>query len=170
MSFSWIDKYVYGVIDYCYSKNIYEIYNTLEIVIKKLDKDDPFLKNCEALYIRSYFGLEIVFLRDDLDHQYERFVLSHELGHAILHTEIAEAFFNKTLINSGKLERQAHYFAYKLLDLKLDMIYHYGLTTGQIANDLCVAENSLSLILRKWTYKTIYWKGNYHEYIYKEKG
>lgn len=147
MSLSWIDEYVSGVIDYCNSRDIFEIYNTLDINIKKIDKDDLILQGDEALYIRNYSGVEIVFIRDDLPYKYEKFVLSHELGHAILHTEIAQAAYNKKLTNKGKLEKQATYFALRLLDIRLDNVYHYELTKKQIAQGLFVTEDSLNYVI-----------------------
>lgn len=120
MNLSWIDQYVDGVKEYCSSNDIYEIYNTLNIEIKKIDKDDPILKGNEAVYIRNYFGIEVVFIKDNLPYQYEKFVLAHELGHAILHIEIITAAYNSQLINQGKLERQANCFALKLLDITID--------------------------------------------------
>lgn len=142
----WIDKYVDGVIDYCYSRNIFEIYDTLGINIRKLDKDDLLLQGNDALYIRNYFDEEIVFIRDDLSFKYEKFALAHELGHAILHIEIAQAAYTNKLINKGKLERQADYFACKLLNIKLDDVYHYQLSTKQIAKDLGVNETSIKYL------------------------
>ncbi len=106
MSLSWIDEYINGTIEYCNSKDIFEIYDTLNIKIKKLKKDNVLLQEDEAIYYRSYFGVEIVFIRDDLDYQYEKFVLAHELEHAILHIKTYTAAFNKNLLNKGKLERQ----------------------------------------------------------------
>lgn len=104
MNLTWIDKYVDGVIDHCYSTDIFEIYNALSINIKRINKDDYLLQGNEALYVRNYFNIEVVFIRDDLPYKYEKFVLSHELGHAILHVEIDAATYNNKLINKGKLE------------------------------------------------------------------
>lgn len=132
-NFNWIDEYVTGLIEYCNSKDIYEIYNTLNIEILKIDKDNPTLQGNEALYIRNYFGIEVVLIRNDLPYQYEKFVLAHELGHALLHVEMAQAAFNSKLLNKGKLERQADYFALKLLDINLDEIDYEGFTIEQIA-------------------------------------
>ncbi len=143
MSLSWIDEYVDGVIDHCYSRDIFDIYNILNIDIKRVDKDDPLLQGNDALYIRSYFGLEVVFIRDDLPYQYEKFVLAHELGHAILHAEVNKAAYNSRLINKGKLEKQANYFALKLLDVSINKGVYEEYTLDQIAKDLCITENSL---------------------------
>ena len=143
MDLTWIDEYVSGVIDYCYSQDIFEIYNTLNINIERIDKDDYLLQGNEALYIRNYFGLETVFIKDDLPYKYEKFILAHELGHALLHTEIAKAAYNSKLINGGKLEKQADYFALKLLDIKIDEDLYEGYTLEQLAHGFYVTEESL---------------------------
>lgn len=147
-SFSWIDDYVDGTIDLCFSNDVYEIYKFLNINIIKLDKEDTLLCRYEAVYIRNYFGIEVVFIRDDLPHKYEKFVLAHELGHAILHVEATQAAYNGNLINKGKLEKQADYFAIKLLDIAIDRVYYEGYTCEQIAKDLCVADDSLNYIIQ----------------------
>ncbi|MDR7856344.1 MAG: ImmA/IrrE family metallo-endopeptidase [Tissierella sp.] len=146
MDLIWIDEYVDGVIDYCYSRDIFEIYNTLDISIKRLDKDDLLLRGNEALYIRNYFGLEVVFIKNNLPYKYEKFVLSHELGHALLHIEIAQAAYNSKLINKGKLEKQADYFALKLLDIEINNVNYEGLTTDQIAKKFYITEKSLGYV------------------------
>lgn len=147
MSLSWIDKYIDGVVDYCDSKDIFDIYNTVNINIKRVDKKDPILQGNDSLYIRNYFGIEIVFIRDDLHHRYEKFILAHELGHAILHTEITTAAYNNKLINKGKLERQADYFALQLLDISVNKDIYEGYTLEQIAQELYVKEECLNCIL-----------------------
>lgn len=146
MSLSWLDEYVTGIIDYCNSANITEIYDTLNIKIKKIDKDNPILRGNEAIYIRCYLDNEIVFIRDDLPSEYEKFVLAHELGHAILHTEINLAAYNSNLLVKGKYERQANYFALKLLNIELNNIDYEGYTIEQIARALYVSEDSLKHI------------------------
>lgn len=147
MSLSWIDEYINGVIEYCCSRDIFEIYDSLNINIKEVDKNDLLLRGNDAVYVRNFLGIEAVFIRDDLPLQYEKFVLAHELGHAILHVEIATAAYNNKLTNRGKLERQADYFAIKLLDIKLDDVYHYELTLEQIAKELYVTEDSLNYVV-----------------------
>ena len=147
MSLSWIDIHVDGVIDYCYSRDIFEIYNSLNIDIVRTSKDSFILQGNEAIYIRNYFDMEIVFIRDNLPYKYEKFLLAHELGHAVLHTEIAEAAFNNQLTNKGKLEHQADYFAIKLLGVKVDGVRCEGLSIDEVANDLCVSEDSLEYVV-----------------------
>lgn len=146
-NYSWIDEYVDGIIEYCNSRDIYDIYDYLGIKIIKLQSDNILLQNSEALYHRNYFDEEVVFIRNDLPYQYEKFVLAHELGHALLHTEIYTAAFKKELISKGKLERQANYFALKLLNIEINSIDFEGYTIEQIARSLYVSEESLRYYL-----------------------
>ena len=146
MSLSWIDKYITGIIEYCNSRDIYEIYNSLNINIIKTIKNDPLLGNNEALYIRNFNGIEVVFINNDLPYEYQKFVLAHELGHAVLHTEIQTAAFNKDFINKAKLERQANYFALKLLNIKIDPVEFRDYTIDYISKSLYVSEESLSYL------------------------
>ena len=97
----------------------------------------------EAIYIRNYLGTEIVFIRDDLPYKYEKFILSHELGHALLHLDVVTAAYNAQLINKGKLERQADYFALKLLNVSIDKDYYEGYSFEQLAQEFYVTESSL---------------------------
>lgn len=130
-----IDEVITGVKDIHCTDNIYELYNALEIFIRYLDKDNILLKGNDAIYHRSYLNQEIIFIRNDLHHKYEEFILAHELGHALLHTCLKTSEFNP-LVNKSKLEKQANYFAVKILDIELDSIALEGFTIDQIASTL----------------------------------
>lgn len=142
----WIDDIIVGLIETYNTNNVYEIYNLLDIQIIRIDENNILLQGNDGFYQRNYFNQEIVFISEDLDYQYEKFVLAHELGHAILHTEIYTAAFNIKFINKGKNERQATYFALKLLDIKIDPIEFEGLNIEQIANTLHVPKDCLVLV------------------------
>lgn len=144
--YTWIDNYVIGLAETYSTYDIHELYNFLQIEIKKLDKGNILLQGNESIYCRDYFGLEVVFLRNDLNYEYEKFILAHELGHAIIHTDIYTAAFNKDLINTGKYEKQAHYFALKLLNINLSVEDFDGFTLEQIASTLNLPKNCLENI------------------------
>lgn len=143
MELKWIDQYVDGVVDYCGSNNIFEIYSTFKIDIVKVPIGDQLLQGNDALYVRNYFGIEVVFIRDDFPYQFFKFILAHELGHAILHTENVKAAYNTNLIVKGKLEKQADYFALRLLNISIDKELYYGYTKEQLAKEFYVTEGSL---------------------------
>lgn len=141
--YTWIDNYVIGLGEIYNTYDIYELYNLLQIKIERLDKDNILLQDNESIYYRDYLGLEIVFLRNDLNYEYEKFILAHELGHAIIHIDMYTAAFNKDLINIGKYEKQANYFALKLLRINLSVGEFDGLTIEQIAAILNLPKDCL---------------------------
>ncbi len=102
--YAWINDYIVGLFDMYETEDIYELYDCLNIKIIKLYKDNVLLQGNYSVYQRNYFDQEIVYIRENLDYKYEKFILAHELGHAILHTETYIAAFNKKLLNKGKLE------------------------------------------------------------------
>lgn len=143
---NWIDNIIVGLTETFNTDNIYELYDFLEIQIIKLDRNSILLQGNDGYYQRNYFNQEVVSIREDLDYQYEKFVLAHELGHAILHTESSTAAFNIDLINFGKIERQATYFALKLLDIQLDPVELDGFNIEQISNLLHIPKDCLLFV------------------------
>ena len=142
----WIDKYVEGIIDYCNTKDVFEICEVLSIYISVINEDSFILKGNDAIYIRDYFDNEIIFIKEDLHYKYKKYLIAHELGHAILHVELETTAYNKGLIIKGKLERQADYFAIRLLDIELDCISLVGLDKEQLARELCIKERALEYV------------------------
>lgn len=133
---SWINDILEGLQETYNTTDVYELCDYLKIKIIKLEPNKILLRDNESFYYRDYFGNEVIVIRNDLDLPLEKFILAHELGHALLHPGAYEAAFNKNLINTGKLEKQANYFAFKLLNLELDPIEFNGFTMEQIASSL----------------------------------
>ncbi|SET46575.1 protein of unknown function [Natronincola peptidivorans] len=131
----WIDEIVTGLEDLYSTKDVYELYTALGISIVYLEKHSILLQGHDAIYNRNYLEEEVVFLRRELAAEYERFILAHELGHALLHTNLHSSAFHP-LANLDKLERQANYFAVRILDIKLDSIALEGFTIEQVASTL----------------------------------
>lgn len=136
----WIDDCLNGLIDMYETNNVYDLYGFLEIAIVKLSHDNILLQGNEAIYSRNYLDKECVFIRENLDLHYEKFILAHELGHALLHTDIHTAAFNSRLINTNKIEMQANYFAIRLLisESDIDYVFFDGMNFEQISSYLGV--------------------------------
>jgi len=134
----WVDLTVTGIHETYHTSCPYDLCKTLEIGVRKVNYNNPILLGNDSTYIRGYLGGEIIFIRDDLDYLPEKFILAHELGHAILHVDIKSAHCNKNLLNIGKLEKQATYFAFKFLDIAIDPVEYEGFTIEQIARSLYI--------------------------------
>lgn len=143
----WIDYYITGLIETYGTNDVYELYDCLEITIIRLNPENILLRGNEAIYNRDFNNKEIVFIRNDLNRKYERFILAHELAHAIIHTNACTAAFDKTLLNEGKLEREAHYFALKLLNINPYDIDYKDYTIDQMSCVLCIPSKYLKSAL-----------------------
>lgn len=147
MEYVWIDNIIDGLMDIYGTNNIYDLYDYLDISIKKLPMSNVLLHGNEAFYNRNFFDTEVVFIRENLTVEYEQFILAHELGHAILHTNMITSAFNINLLNLDKMERQANYFALKLVNLNIDEIIFEGFTIEQIAKSFNLPVKYLKLLL-----------------------
>ncbi|MGV3026088.1 ImmA/IrrE family metallo-endopeptidase [Clostridium thermobutyricum] len=132
------------------------IKNSVNSLIKKYKTSDP-LELCEALnihIIKSYLGQEIkglfqrtpngfniIHLNTNLSYEESKYILAHELGHAILHTNLSITLFieNKHLIKN-KFEREADKFAAELLipDKLIQNAEYSELNLEQICKSLCI--------------------------------
>ncbi|MEG2412615.1 MAG: ImmA/IrrE family metallo-endopeptidase [Clostridium sp.] len=145
--YTWINDVIWGLCDIYDTNNAYELCDILNIKIEKLDCKNILLRGNDSLYIRNLMGNEVIFIRGDLSVECERFVLLHELGHAILHVDIFSAAFNRCFINTNKLEKQANYFAFKMLNIEFDEIELEGMTLDQISRCIGVPYEPLSQLI-----------------------
>lgn len=145
--YAWIDNIVVGLFDSYNTHDVCELYDNLNIKIKNLSPDNILLRGNDSLYFRDYLNTEIVFIRDDLILETRKFILFHELAHALLHTNILESRFNRSCINNGKLEKQANYFAFKMLNTNVNKIDLEGMSLEQIATYIGVPYTPLAQII-----------------------
>jgi Zn-dependent peptidase ImmA (M78 family) len=92
-------------------KDLYELLNSLEITIIKKELS----VGKKARFYRDVFGNEYIFIVPGLNQIEERYILAHELGHALLHGHISNEFYFSSYINKGRLEYEADCFAAELL-------------------------------------------------------
>lgn len=138
----WINEIILGLIEIYGTNNPYDLCNMLEIEIVKVNKDFKLLGGNHSSYIRNLDGNEVIYISNALSESHEKFYLSHELGHALLHIKIKNSV-NRFLLNKGKLEKQANYFAFKLNKFTFDEIELYEMTLEQIASCIEMPENAL---------------------------
>lgn len=87
---------------------------------------------------------KFIFLNNDLEHYQKKFVLAHELGHAILHSDL-NCFFleKKTLYLKNKFEIEANKFAVELLVSDNDLKELEGYTIEQMSAILNIPSDLL---------------------------
>ena len=123
------------------------IKETVSKLVKKHKTRDPYklleslgiklqmasLKNINGFYIK-YRNVKTIVINSNIEEDYQRFVLAHELGHAILHPNeniqcLRENVFCKTMV----FEVQANKFAPELL-IEDDILEYKEYSLSQIAS------------------------------------
>lgn len=88
----------------------FELGRSLGIVIIFLDLGDTYG------FYRCYKRVKTIVINSELTEWLKRYVCAHELGHAILHSDLNTAFLKKnTFYSIGRIEREANEFAVNLL-------------------------------------------------------
>lgn len=136
----WIDEIVIGILDYYETNDPYDILAAIGVQITKTDKSNPILLKKNCIFIAE---LNLIYIRDDLVLEYELFFLRHELGHILLHLDSTNTY----IINHGKIEKQANYFAFKLSNITFDEIELYEMTIEQISCSLAMPQTALKQIM-----------------------
>lgn len=78
-----------------------------------------------------------IFINNNIDDHYKRYICAHELGHALLHTTLNTPFLRtSTFLSVEKIEREANEFAVNLLlygknlrdyETKFDILREHGI-------------------------------------------
>ena len=117
------------------SSDIYDIISSLGITIKN--------QSGKSFYCQIK-GKKYIYLDTSLAEEIKPFVLAHELGHAFLHKE--EIYHYSPLsITKTATKREADYFAFQILGLKIDPTYEY--TVAQYAKLLAVNVETIKYLV-----------------------
>lgn len=142
------------------NSNIPKIVSSL---IKKYNTRDPYslaqylnieiieynLSNAYGMY-RLVKRNKFIFINNNLDDTTKKFVLAHELGHAVLHRTSPGFYFkNHTMINTSIYEKEANTFATELIisDDEFKEALYYGYTIPQLASIFNVTGDLIKLKL-----------------------
>lgn len=87
-----------------------------------------------------------IFINENLSETEMKLVMSHELGHAIMHRKLNCYFIrNKTLLLNSKIETEANLFAAELLIPDSIISDNHNLTTNQLSRLLGYEEEIIKL-------------------------
>src|SRR6056297_765257 len=139
MNYKWISDIVIGLTETYGTNDVYSLCDFLNIEIIHVHNN---IKS-NSYFVRNSVGDEYVFVKPGLEYTEERALIAHELGHAILHTDLNVTFYCMPLCNKCKLELQANQFAAELLLVNIDFDkYAYdGSTIKSFAYEIEVPEN-----------------------------
>ena len=130
-----IDKKVKNLIKKAGSDDLEDIISYLGIKIVKESKKSFYCQIKDKKYI---------YLDKEAPEELQPFILAHELGHSILHQEEI-SHYSPLSITKTATEREADYFAFKILGLEIDPTYNY--TISQYANLLKVNEDTIKYLV-----------------------
>lgn len=130
-----IDKKIQNLIKKAGTDDLEDIISYLGIKIVKESKKSFYCQIKDKKYI---------YLDKEAPEDLQPFILAHELGHAILHQEEI-SHYSPLSITKTATEREADYFAFKILGLEIDPTYNY--TISQYATMLKVNEETISYIV-----------------------
>lgn len=107
-------------------------------------------KEIKGFFQRTPNDYEIIHLNSELVPEEKKYICAHELGHAILHTDLSISFFiENTLQVKNKYEIQADKFAAELLLYDIKSNYEIeGLTISQLSVYYGVPEHIIKLKMR----------------------
>jgi Zn-dependent peptidase ImmA (M78 family) len=140
---AWIKEIVEGLMEIYRTRNVYEIVEFLDIkLIKKELK--PGIK---GRFLRDIFGNEYIYISNELSDEEEKIVIAHELGHAILHTNLNSSYYTENhLLNKDQIEYQANKFAAELLiPDDIDLSTYDSMTKKEMSCILGVPERLIEL-------------------------
>lgn len=109
-----IDK-VRGIIDECAESDPGRLCRDLGIILE-YEPMGAAKQACKGFFIRR-LGISVITVNSELTDTFRRIITAHELGHAVLHTDIGErGFLDVGYFNEADdCEKEANFFAAELL-------------------------------------------------------
>ncbi len=129
------------------ASGLFETYGTFNPFELCLYLDIKVIKSNLGNEIKGFFqrtpeGYEIIHINSEIDEHEIKYICAHELGHAILHTDMSLGFFIENRMQiKNRYEIQADKFAAELL-IDADIIdqLNTDLNIEQLSSILCVPE------------------------------
>ena len=96
-----------------------------------------------GFFQRTPDGYEVIHINSGIDESEMKYVCAHELGHALLHTDMSLGFFIENSMQvKNRYEIQADKFAAEILiDYEINELGYSELNIEQISSTICVPAN-----------------------------
>lgn len=126
-----IKRIVEELVEKYQTRNPFELADKMGIILR----EDP-LGVLKGYYI-VYSGIKCICVNSDIDNVSEKkYIISHEIGHSVMHDQERFMFYPSTLFSLDKTEVEANRFATELLVPDNVIIQNPVMTKAQIASIL----------------------------------
>lgn len=108
------------------TRNPYELVNEMGIILQYGEGMD----NVRGFYLYAN-RIKLICIGNNMPEYMEKFVVAHELGHAVMHKHSSAPFLQTTLFSVDKLEMEANKFATELVITDEVLFEHWDYTIDQ---------------------------------------
>ena len=110
------------------TRNPYELINAMGIILQYGEN----MEKVRGFYLYAN-RIKLICVGNGLPEHIERFVISHELGHAVMHKQSSAPFLQSTFLSLDRMEIEANKFATELVIPDEEIMEHWEYTIDEWA-------------------------------------
>ena len=110
------------------TRNPYELISNMGIILQYGEN----MEKVRGFYLYAN-RIKLICVGNNLPQHIERFVVSHELGHAVMHKTSSAPFLQSTFLSVDKMEIEANKFAAELLITDFDLMEYWEYTVDELS-------------------------------------
>ena len=110
------------------TRNPYELIDAMGIILQYGEN----MEKVRGFYLYAN-RIKLICVGNGLPEHIERFVISHELGHAVMHKQSSAPFLQSTFLSLDRMEIEANKFATELVIPDEEIMEHWEYTIDEWA-------------------------------------
>lgn len=110
------------------TRNPYELIDAMGIILQYGEN----MERVRGFYLYAN-RIKLICVGNGLPEHIERFVISHELGHAVMHKQSSAPFLQSTFLSLDRMEIEANKFATELVISDEEIMEHWEYTIDEWA-------------------------------------
>lgn len=110
------------------TRNPYELIDAMGIILQYGEN----MEKVRGFYLYAN-RIKLICVGNGLPEHIERFVISHELGHAVMHKQSSAPFLQSTFLSLDRMEIEANKFATELVISDEEIMEHWEYTIDEWA-------------------------------------
>lgn len=110
------------------TRNPYELIDAMGIILQYGES----MEKVRGFYLYAN-RIKLICVGNGLPEHIERFVISHELGHAVMHKQSSAPFLQSTFLSLDRMEIEANKFATELVIPDEEIMEHWEYTIDEWA-------------------------------------